>query len=69
MSILKYSILLIGLCSCANVKQIDRGVLSHRTMQPSTLAQEKKFIYQARTYREGAASGASSVAGAGCGCQ
>ncbi len=55
------------LCSCANVKQIDRGRLSSRLMQFDPTPEESLFINKVNSYREGAAGGNAAVGG-GCGC-
>lgn len=54
--------------SCANVKQIDRGILSSKMMQPTLFAEEKSFLNEARSFREAAAGGTSNAVGGGCGC-
>lgn len=63
-------LLLIGalfLCSCANVKQIDRGFLSKKIMQLEPNPEENVFREEVRSFREGAVGGSASVGG-GCGC-
>ena len=54
--------------SCANVKQIDRGGLARKIMQPTTCSDEKVFLNEVRSFREAAAGGAGSSVGGGCGC-
>jgi hypothetical protein len=58
---------LLLLVSCANVKQIDRGLLSSRIMQMDPTPEESVFLNEVNSYREGAAGGSSAVGG-GCGC-
>ena len=59
-------LLLLG-TSCANVKQIDRGLISSRIMQLNPTPEESVFLEEVNSYREGAAGGSVSVGG-GCGC-
>lgn len=65
----KIFILLIStfLASCANVEQIDRGVLSKRIMQLDPHPEESAFRNEVRSFRESAIGGTSAVGG-GCGC-
>lgn len=60
-------ILGLGLSSCANVKQIDRGRITSRIMQLNPTPEESVFLEEVNSYREGAAGGSASVGG-GCGC-
>ena len=66
---MKLGILLaIILTSCANVKQIDRGRLASKIMQPNTNAEEKLFLNEVRSFREASAGGTVGAVGGGCGC-
>lgn len=58
----------IILTSCANVKQIDRGRLASKIMQPSTNAEEKLFLNEVRSFREASVGGTVGAVGGGCGC-
>ncbi|PIK13974.1 DUF4266 domain-containing protein [Halobacteriovorax sp. JY17] len=60
-------ILLLSLVSCANVEQIDRGLLSKKIMQLDPHPEESVFQEEVRSFREGAVGGSSAVGG-GCGC-
>lgn len=59
--------LLLLLSSCANVPQIDRGILAKRIMQMDAHPEETSFQDEARAFREGAIGGGRAVGG-GCGC-
>ena len=63
-------VLLIGLIvtSCANVSQIDRGLLASRIMQFDPHPEESVFLNEVHTYREGSAGGSGKSVGGGCGC-
>ncbi|MAZ49997.1 MAG: hypothetical protein CME65_15650 [Halobacteriovoraceae bacterium] len=61
-------LLTIILTSCANVKQIDRGRLASKIMQPSTNAEEKLFLNEVRSFREASVGGTVGAVGGGCGC-
>lgn len=61
------SILALFLVSCANVKQIDRGVLAKRIMQFDPHPEETIFQDEVRAFRENAIGGGKAVGG-GCGC-
>lgn len=67
---MKLSILaiLILLGGCANVAQIDRGLLSNRIMQLDPHPEESVFVNEIHTYREGSAGGTGKSVGGGCGC-
>ncbi len=65
--VLKFLLLSLVLASCANVKQIDRGLLSSRLMQIDPTPEESVFLNEVNSYREGAAGGSAAVGG-GCGC-
>lgn len=69
MTILKVitALLLLGLFSCANVEQIDRGFLSKKIMQLDPHPEESSFRNEVRSFREGAIGGSEAVGG-GCGC-
>ncbi len=58
---------MLFLISCANVDQIDRGLLSKRIMQLDPHPEESVFQEEVRSFREGAIGGSSAVGG-GCGC-
>jgi hypothetical protein len=58
---------LMLLSSCANVPQIDRGVLAKRIMQFDPHPEETIFQDEVRAFREGAIGGGKAVGG-GCGC-
>ncbi|MBT3980615.1 MAG: DUF4266 domain-containing protein [Bacteriovoracaceae bacterium] len=60
-------IMMLGLLSCANVKQIDRGILSRRIMNHISHPEEEVFLQEVQAYREGAIGGSKAVGG-GCGC-
>lgn len=62
-----FSFLIFILCSCANVEQIDRGLLAKRFMQLDPHPEESVFQEEVRSFREGAVGGSASVGG-GCGC-
>ena len=64
---MKLLLLSLILCSCANVKQIDRGAISSKIMQLNPTPNESVFIEEVNSYREGAAGGSAAVGG-GCGC-
>lgn len=53
--------------SCANVPQIDRGLLAKRIMQPDPHPEETLFQDEVRAFRENAIGGGKAVGG-GCGC-
>jgi hypothetical protein len=53
--------------SCANVPQIDRGLLAKRIMQLDPHPEETIFQDEVRAFREGAIGGGRAVGG-GCGC-
>ena len=55
------------LASCANVKQIDRGLLSKKIMQLDPHPEETVFQDEVRAFRESAIGGGRAVGG-GCGC-
>ena len=59
--------LLLSLLSCANVEQIDRGLLSKKIMQLDPHPEESVFRNEVRSFRGGAIGG-SEAAGGGCGC-
>lgn len=61
------SFLHLSLVSCANVEQIDRGLLSKKIMQLDPHPEESVFQEEVRSFREGAVGGSSAVGG-GCGC-
>lgn len=58
---------LLSLLSCANVEQIDRGLLSKKIMQLDPHPEESIFRNEVRSFREGAIGGSEAVGG-GCGC-
>lgn len=58
---------LMVLSSCANVQQIDRGLLAKRIMQLDPHPEETVFQDEVRAFREGAIGGGKAVGG-GCGC-
>ena len=60
-------VVLCSFSSCANVKQIDRGLLSSRIMQIDPTPEESVFLNEVNSYREAAAGGSAAVGG-GCGC-
>lgn len=65
------ALLLLGILipmSCANVKQIDRGRLSSKIMQPSANSEEKVFLNEVRSFREASVGGTVGAVGGGCGC-
>lgn len=64
---LMFCILFIALSSCANVEQIDRGLLSKKIMQLDPHPEESVFRNEVRSFREGAIGGSEAVGG-GCGC-
>lgn len=67
---MKWILLLVlysGLISCANVEQIDRGLLSKKIMQFDPHPEESAFQNEVQSFREGAIGGSSAVGG-GCGC-
>ncbi len=64
---MKYLLVGLLLASCANVKQIDRGILSRRIMNHNSLPEEEVFLQEVQAYREGAIGGSKAVGG-GCGC-
>ena len=61
------SIFILVLAACANVEQIDRGILSKKIMQLDPHPEESIFQEEVRSFREGAVGGSSAVGG-GCGC-
>ncbi|HAZ11581.1 MAG: hypothetical protein A2X86_21695 [Bdellovibrionales bacterium GWA2_49_15] len=63
----KLLFILFFVCSCANVKQIDRGRLTSKIMQLDPTPHESVFLNEVNSFREGAAGGSSAVGG-GCGC-
>ncbi len=67
MKLTLFFIFLMSLYSCANVDQIDRGLLSKKIMQPTPNPEEKYFQEEVRVFREGAIGGSGAVGG-GCGC-
>ncbi len=61
-------IFLMSLVSgCANVDQIDRGILAKKIMQLDPHPEESAFRNEVRSFRESAIGGSSAVGG-GCGC-
>ncbi len=64
---LYYGACIILLTSCANVPQIDRGILAKRIMQFDPHPEETVFQDEVRAFREGAIGGGKAVGG-GCGC-
>lgn len=62
-----FCIVFITLSSCANVEQIDRGLLSKKIMQFDPHPEESVFRNEVRSFREGAIGGSEAVGG-GCGC-
>ncbi len=64
---MKILFLLLLLTSCANVDQIDRGLLAKRIMQLDPHPEETVFQEEVRSFRESAIGGSSAVGG-GCGC-
>ncbi|MCY4523351.1 MAG: DUF4266 domain-containing protein [Halobacteriovoraceae bacterium] len=67
MKALTVPILLVFITSCANVEQIDRGLLAKKIMQLDPHPEESLFQEEVRAFREGAVGGSSAVGG-GCGC-
>lgn len=65
MKYLFFSLLLLS--GCANVAQIDRGLLAKRIMQLDPHPEETIFQDEVRAFREGAIGGGRAVGG-GCGC-
>jgi hypothetical protein len=65
--VLTLTIFLLGLSSCANVQQIDRGLLAKKIMQLDPHPEETVFQDEVRAFREGAIGGGRAVGG-GCGC-
>lgn len=59
--------LMFVLSNCANVDQIDRGLLSKQIMQLDPHPEESVFRNEVRSFREGAVGGSEAVGG-GCGC-
>ena len=59
-----FSIFIVG---CANVDQIDRGLLAKKIMQLDPHPEESLFQEEVHSFREGAVGGSSAVGG-GCGC-
>lgn len=60
--------LILGIVSsCANVDQIDRGLLAKRIMQLDPHPEETAFQDEVRAFRENAIGGGRAVGG-GCGC-
>lgn len=57
----------LALFSCANVSQIDRGILSKRFMKFDPHPEHSVFGNEIKSFREGAIGGSSAVGG-GCGC-
>ena len=64
---LSLGVCLLMLSSCANVPQIDRGILAKRIMQFDPHPEETVFQDEVRAFREGAIGGGKAVGG-GCGC-
>ena len=64
---MKFLIITLLLCSCANVKQVDRGFLAKPIMQLDPHPHESTFQDEVHAFREGAVGGSSAVGG-GCGC-
>ena len=62
-----FFLFLLLLVSCANVDQIDRGLLSKKIMQLDPHPEESMFQNEVRAFREGAVGGTNAVGG-GCGC-
>lgn len=62
-----YLIVLLAISSCANIPQIDRGLLAKKIMQFDPHPEETAFQEEVNTFREGAIGGTNSVGG-GCGC-
>jgi hypothetical protein len=67
MSCFRLLVLACLLTSCANVDQIDRGLLSKKIMQLDPHPEESVFQNEVRAFREGAIGGSAAVGG-GCGC-
>ncbi len=67
MKFVMYLIFLLLFASCANVQQIDRGILAKRIMQLDPHPEETVFQDEVRAFREGAIGGGKAVGG-GCGC-
>ena len=65
MKIYLFALFILG--SCANVPQIDRGLLSKKIMQFNPHPEESVFQEEVRSFREGAIGGSDAVGG-GCGC-
>ncbi|NOT80300.1 MAG: DUF4266 domain-containing protein [Bacteriovoracaceae bacterium] len=66
--LMRYSFFILLLFSgCANVAQIDRGLLAKRIMQLDPHPEETIFQDEVRAFREGAIGGGRAVGG-GCGC-
>lgn len=57
----------LSFVSCANVDQIERGLLSKKIMQLNPHPEESVFQEEVRSFREGAVGGSGAVGG-GCGC-
>ena len=56
------------LSSCANVDQIDRGLLSSKIMQVDPTPEERSFLHETHAYREGSVGVSGQSVGGGCGC-
>ena len=65
MKYLFFSLLLLS--GCANVAQIDRGLLAKRIMQLDPHPEETIFQDEVRAFREAAIGGGRAVGG-DCGC-
>ncbi|MCF8059326.1 MAG: DUF4266 domain-containing protein [Bacteriovoracaceae bacterium] len=62
-----FLIFIFFLSGCANVDQIDRGILAKKIMQLDPHPEESTFRNEVRSFRESAIGGSSAVGG-GCGC-
>jgi hypothetical protein len=67
LSIILFCFSFLQLSSCANVHQIDRGILAKRIMQLDPHPEETVFQDEVRALREVAIGGGKPVGG-GCGC-
>jgi hypothetical protein len=54
--------------SCANVPQIDRGLLSSKIMKVDPKSKERSFLHEVHAYREGSVGVSGQSVGGGCGC-
>lgn len=64
-----FVIFLLGvISSCANVAQIDRGLLSSKIMQVDPTPEERAFLHETHAYREGSVGVSGQSVGGGCGC-